>query len=462
MSKKSKGHGRASKGQLVEFCPDAAGIDVHSEENWVAVPPDRCEESVRTFGSYTEDLHAIAVWLKECGVTTVAMESTGVYWIPLFQILESHGLEVFLVNARHVKNVPGRPKTDCLDCQWLRRLHACGLLTASFRPDDMTCRLRSLMRHREGVVKCQSQHIQRMQKALGEMNVLLHKVVSDITGRTGMRILHAILEGRRDLLCMCRELRDKQIAASPEEMARALNGDFRPEQLFVLGQELQFYEFIQERLTSCDVQIEQQLAAMEVQAPAVDEPAEPLTGAEKRRGNAPRFDIQRYLYDLTGVDLTRTPGIGAAGALGLISETGTDMTRWRNAGAFSAWASLCPNHRTSAGKTKSSRPCRSSSRVKHLFRQCASSLRRSPTALGAFFRRIRAHSGTSAAITATAHKLARLYYYSLRHRRHYVEMGQNYYDKRYHERMLRRLKSTAQRYGFRLEPAEETPQQESA
>jgi len=350
-----------------EVRADAAGIDVHSEENWVAVPPDKPGPTVRKFGACTADLHQLADWLQACGVKTVAMESTGVYWIPLFGILEARGLQVFLVNARHAKNVPGRPKTDCLDCQWLQKLHACGLLNASFRPDDSTCRLRTLLRYRDVLIKSLSCHTQRMQKALSEMNVLLHKVVSDITGSTGMRILEAILAGRRDYQRMAGELVDPQIQASAEQIGRALEGDYRPEQLFVLGQELEARRFVQQQIGACDGKIEEQLAIMQAAVAVPPDPPQPLTGAEKRRGNAPDFDVQSYLYRLTGVDLTRIPGIGASAALALTSETGIDMAPWRTDQAFASWSCLCPDTRISAGRSKGGRPQRSANRVKHIF-----------------------------------------------------------------------------------------------
>lgn len=443
----------ASRPLFAETNADAAGIDVHSEEHWAALPPGRADDTVRRFGATTRELHKLADWLLSHGIKTVAMESTGVYWIPLFQMLEARGFDVFLVNARHVRNVPGRPKTDCLDCQWLQKLHSAGLLTASFRPDDASCRLRSVLRHRAVLGRELARHIQRMHKALAEMNVLLHKVISDVTGKTGMAIIVAILEGRRDFAAMARDLRDPQIKASPDEIEEALEGDYREEHLFVLRQELAMYRFIEVQMAECDREAEGMLQRMERDAPPAPPLSMPLTGAEKRRGRAPAFDVQSHLHLLTGTDLTRIPGLGAQTALELVAETGVDMGRWRSPEAFCAWTTLAPNPAISAGQAKGQRRPGRGAKVRRLFRQAAMTLRRSPTALGAFFRRICARCGGRAAVNATAHKLARIYYLMMHGRCEYKELGANYYDQKHHDRVMRQMKAKAARYGFTLVPA---------
>jgi len=431
--------------------PNAAGIDVGSGEMWVCVPAGRAPERVRRFGTVTSQLQAIADWLHACGVETVAMESTGVYWIALFQILESRGFAVYLVNARHVKNVPGRRKTDRLDCQWLQKLHACGLLRASFRPTDRVCALRSLLRQRDTLIRMASRHIQHMQKALREMNVLLDQVTTDITGTTGMRIIDAILGGCRDYAQMAR-LRDPRLHASEEQIAEALRGDYRPEHLFVLKQALAAYRFVWEQIQQLDAEVEQTLNALVQHAgkSAVALPEAGLTGCEKRRGNAPDYDVQTYLYRLTGVDLTRIPGLAAAAIQSLISETGVDMSRWPTEKHFASWLGLAPDPKISGGQIIGQTRRHVQSRAARVLRVGAMTLRRSPTWLGAFYRRIKARAGGAMAITATAHKLAVIYYTMLRTNQEYRALSAIDYEQRFQERMLRNLKRRAKQCGFEL------------
>jgi len=431
--------------------PDAAGIDVGADEMWVCVPPGSVTENVRRFGTVTSQLHSIAQWLKECGVKTVAMESTGVYWIPLFQILEAAGLDVYLVNAHHVKNVPGRRKTDRMDCQWLQKLHACGLLNASFRPPGDICRLRSYLRHRETLVIAGAQHIQRMQKALREMNVLLDQVVSDITGTTGLRIITAILDGNRDFAQMA-GWRDRRLKASVEQIMEALRGDYRAEHLFVLRQALEAYRFVEQQIQTCDREVEQLLISMEK---AADKPKRPLpegglTGCEKRRGNAPEYDVQSHLYQLTGVDLTQAPGLGAAAVQSLIAETGTDMNRWLSEKHFASWLGLAPDPKISGGHVIGHNHRHVQSRAAKLFRISAMTLHRSPSWLGAFYRRMKGRRGGRTAVNATAHKLAVLYYRMLQSGRAYQDMSAEEYERRFQERILQNFKRRARQYGYEL------------
>jgi transposase len=431
--------------------PDAAGIDVGSEEMWVCVPEGRAAEGVRKFGAVTSELEAIGQWLRECGVKTVAMESTGVYWIALYQILEAAGFEVYLANARHVKNVPGRRKTDRLDCQWLQKLHACGLLRASFRPPGEICRLRSLLRHRENLVRMASRHIQHMQKALREMNVLLEKVVSDITGATGQRIIEGILSGCRDFVRMA-ELRDGRLKASVGEIVEALQGDYRPEHLFVLRQALEAYRFVCGQIERLDEEVERCLQKLEKEAGRTEMalPEGGLTGAEKRRGNAPRYDVQSHLYKLTGVDLTRIPGLGAMAIERLIFETGTSMDPWPTEKHFASWLGLAPDPRISGGRVIGQNRGHVCNRAAQVLRMAARSLHHSPTWLGAFYRRMKARCGGLLAIDATAHKLALIYYRMMRSGKQYRDITAADYEGRFQERMVRHLQRRAKELGFEL------------
>ncbi len=446
-----KTNGRRAKTQLEVVSPDAAGIDVGASEMWVCVPEGRAESSVRQFGTDTVELEAIASWLKQCGVTTAAMESTSVYWIPLFQTLEDHGMEVYLVNARHVKNVPGRRKTDRLDCRWLQKLHACGLLSASFRPSAEMCRLRSYLRHRGNLVRAMAKQVQYMQKALREMNVLLDQAVSDVTGLTGMRIMDAIVGGETAPMKLAK-LADPRVKKSHAEIARALQGNYRPEHLFVLKQALESYRFYQSQIRNCDRQVEQYLVELEEAAGRenVPLPETGLTGREKRRGNAPDYEVQEHLYRLLGIDLTRIPSIGAATAQALISETGTDMERWPTEKHFASWLDLCPSPKISGGHVIGHTRRHAQNRAGQLFRQAASSLKNSASWLGAFYRRMKARLGACSAMKATAHKLALIYYRMMRTRTEYRETGAAHYEERFRKRQIRNVQRRARELGFKV------------
>jgi transposase len=358
--------------------PHAGGIDCGAQEHYVAVPPQSVEPGepvVRCFSAFTEGLDALVEWLKACGVTTVAIESTGVYWIALCQKLEAAGIEVFLVNARHVRHVPGR-KTDVKDCQWLQRLHSFGLLSASFRPEDAICRLRSLQRHRLNLISTAGAEIQHMQKALQQMNLHLHHVVSDITGVSGLRILDAILAGQRDAGQLAK-LRDHRVKSTVAQMQAALVGDYRPEHLFVLGQSLQAHRFYQSRTQECDVEIERllqqlaerfessntlgaQLPQPEVLNGAQSQNPQPAKRKVKRKpqANEPKIDLADYLRRICGVDLTQVIGLNVLSVLLIVSEIGVDMSKWRSAKAFSAWLGLCPRNKISGSKVLDTRTCK--------------------------------------------------------------------------------------------------------
>ena len=378
---------RANPEGLSQLNLNAAGIDVGATSHFVAVPADRAEQPVREFEAFTADLYRLADWLSECGVETVVMESTGVYWIPLFGVLEERGLEVMLVDPRRIKNVPGR-KTDVRDCQWLQQLHTYGLLSGAFRPDGDIRRLRSYLRQRAMLVEYASQHIQHMQKALTQMNVKLQHVISDITGKTGMDIMEAIAGGERDPRQLAR-LRDPRIKADEATIAKSLQGHWRETHLRA-DPGLELYRFYQDKIAECDREIAAQLERFEDRSDG--EPPAP-NGKKRNQKNAPRFDAQGQLYRMTGVDLTRIDGVDAYTALKVVSEIVADMTKWPSAKHFASWLGLSPNNRITGGRVMSSKTKPSADRAAAALRLAANALHRSDSALGAFLRRKKAHLG---------------------------------------------------------------------
>ncbi len=453
MEKSKRKKVRSPRRSLVPMNPDAAGIDVGATFHTVAVPPGRAGQTVRSFRSFTGDLYALADWLKSVGVKTVAMESTGVYWIPAFEILDERGFEVLLVNARHVKNVPGR-KTDVNDAQWLQQLHEHGLLRGSFRPRDEVVRLRALLRHRERVIEYAAAHIQHMQKALMQMNVQLQHVVTNITGVTGMKIIKDIIKGIRDpkLLAQHRDPRCKQ---SPETIQDALTGNYRPEHVFALRQALELYEFHHVKVTECDAEIETTLRALNQNREAPGEPIPAMRHDPSR--NEPDFDVRLALYTFLGADLTQIHGLGAYSVLRLIAECGDDMRKWPTAKHFTSWLTLAPGNKISGGRLLSSKTRRSSNRAAVLLRTAAVNVGRTQTALGAFYRRLAARVGKAKAVTAAARKLAVLFYNALRHGLSYVDPGASYYEQRYRQRVLHNLQRRARQLGYTLIAARATP-----
>lgn len=441
--------GRLQEGFVVMH-PRAAGIDVGNESHWVAVPPDSCpggEPTVRKFGSFTADLLAIADWLIACGVTTVALESTGVYWIPLFEVLEARGLKVCLVDTRRLSSVPGR-KSDVLDCQWIQQLHTFGLLSGAFRPPEQTVVLRSYLRQRAMLVEYASHHIQHMHKALQQMNLKLGNVLSDITGQTGLAILEAIVGGERDPRKLA-DLRDPRCKHDRDTIALSLQGHWREDHLFELGQGLELYRTYKQKLEQCDAQIERCLGQLPDGKDGRDRP--PLSPRKaKRNPNAPRFDARSQLYRACGVDLTAVDGIDANTALKVIAEIGTDITRWPTAKHFCSWLCLCPGTKKSGGKVISSKTRRGGNRVAAALRLAAQSLERSPSAMGAFYRRMKARLGAPQAITAAAHRLARTIYAMLRYGTAYVDAGQDAYEQQFRQRQMKHLEKQARRLGFVL------------
>lgn len=377
------------------------------------------------------------------------MESTGVYWIPLFQILETRGFEVKLVNAQHVKTLPGR-KTDVLDCQWLQQLHSYGLLAGSFRPMDQICVLRSYIRQRDTLIKSACIHIQRMQKALTLMNVQLHQVVSDLSGTTGMAIIRAMVAGEHNPQTLA-ALRHHRSQRSEAEIAQALQGDYRREHLFILQQELQLYEVYQVQIAACDQQIEQCLSGFDAK---VDLTEQPLPAAKYKRhkpqDNQPAFDLRTYLYRMSGIDFTQIDGMGVLTVQTILSEVGLDSSRFPSVKHFTSWLGLCPGSRITGGKVKSSATRRVINRAANAFRMAAQAAGKSHSALGAFYRRLRARLGAPKAITATAHKIARIFYHLWTTGQEYVDPGADYYEQRYRERTLKNLQKRAQALGMEL------------
>ncbi len=420
----------------------AAGIDVGSRSHFVAVPEGTDEQPVREFSTFTDDLERLAEWLITCGITTVAMESTGIYWIPVFELLERHGLEVKLVNARHVKNVPGR-KSDVLDCQWLQQLHTYGLLRGAFRPADQVCTLRAYVRQRATLVRSASAHIQRMQKALAQMNLQLHNVVTDITGVTGMGIIQAILAGERNPQRLA-ALRDKRCKNSQATIARSLHGNYRPEHLFSLQQAVDFYEFHQQKIVDCDRRILEQLSQFD----AFD---------HQDSDGTPPGTMEEALQRMSGVDLSSINGISTNTALKIVAEIGVDMSRWQTVKQFTSWLGLCPGSKISGGKVLSSATKPVANRAAAALRMAAMTLFNSKSALGAYLRRQRSRLGAPKAITATAHKLARLIYSMLKHGTAFVDAGQGQYEERYRSRVIQNLKRKAQELGYKLVSTQEEP-----
>ena len=444
----SRGKSGAKPEGLSQLNLNAAGIDVGATSHFVAVPADRAEQPVREFEAFTADLYRLADWLAQCGVETVVMESTGVYWIPLFGVLEERGFLVVLVDPRRIKNVPGR-KTDVLDCQWLQQLHTYGLLSGAFRPEGEIRRLRSYLRQRAMLVEYASHHVQHMQKALTQMNVKLQHVISDITGKTGMEIIEAIVGGQRDPVKLA-QLRDPRIKADEATIAKSLRGHWREEHIFELTQALELYRFYHAKIAECDREIETHLERFEDRS--TGGPPAAKSGRKRIKGNAPRFDVWTHLNRMMGVDLTRIDGVDAYTALKVISEIGTDMTKWPSAKHFASWLGLSPNNRITGGRVISSKTKPSANRAAAALRLAANALHRSDSALGAFLRRKKVQLGAPKAITATAHKLARLIYTMLRNGQEYVDAGAKYYERQYQQRALRAAKRRAAQLGYQLVP----------
>lgn len=450
MSKKDKRTAKATLADmnaLEQINLNAAGLDVGDDDIWGCVPVGRDEMSVRSFSTFTADLHQLADWLAACQVDTIAMEATGVYWIALFEVLESRGFQVYVVNPRYLKNVAAQ-KTDVLDCQWIQQLHTYGLLRASFQPAEQIAVLRSLVRHRDMLVRYRSAHIQHMQKALQLMNIKLTNVLSDITGVTGMAIIRSIVAGERNPEVLA-HYREPGCKKSEEEIAKSLQGNYRREHLFALQQALELYDAYGAQMSACDAELE----AMYAEFDPVDsdiEPPKPTTG--KRRKNQVHFDLATALYRITGVDLTQVHGIDALTAQTILTEIGWDMSKWPTVKHFTAWLRISPRNKISGGKVLRRSSNKTRNPANQALRIAAQTLSRSNSALGAFYRRIRTRHGAQQAVAATAHKLARIIYFMLKNRTPYLDPGPDYYEQRYRARTIQNMQRKAAKLGLQLVP----------
>lgn len=446
---------RTSLETLTCIYPNAAGLDIGAREIWVSVPADRDPEPVRMFGTFTPDLKRLVAWLVACRVTTVAMESTGVYWIPIFELLEAAGLNAQLVEPRQLKRVPGR-KSDYLDCQWIQKLHSLGLLTGSFRPDAEMRALRAYLRHRAQLLQHRAPHILHMQRALQQMNLQLHHVLSDVTGVTGLKIIRAIVAGERDAVRLA-QMRNPACKSSTETIVQALTGAWQAEHLFAVQQSLEFYDFYTLKVAECDAVIEKQYAAMKPRWDGKVPVDLPPLKPDSHSKNQPALCTRTELMRVTGVDLVAVHGVSASLAQTIVSEIGTDMSKWPTEKHFGSWLGLAPHNDISGGKILRSRTLPTDNRAGQAFRQAAASVSRSQCAFGAYYRRKKAHLGPMPALVATAHKIARTVYYMLKHRVQYCDIGAVAYEQKQHERELAYLKKKAAKLGFILMEHDPTP-----
>lgn len=437
----------ASNNDMPLVNKNAAGIDIGSKEHYVAVPADRSDKPVRSFKTFTSDLYALADWLKECKIDTVAMESTGVYWIPIFQILEEKGFKVFLVNARHVKNVPGR-KSDVSDCQWLQRLHSFGLLSASFQPDAMTRELRTYLRQRDGLVRYTTAHIQHMQKSLTQMNIQLHNVISDITGKSGMAIIRAIIRGERnpdELVKLC----DHGLKNPISVIRKSLEGNYLDEHIFTLTQAVELYDFYQKQILECENKITGLLAKFpdnEIK----DKNNNPPSQKKKNKKDKINPEIREHLKRATGIDLTEINGFNTLTVATIVSEVGLNMNKWKTEKHFTSWLGLSPNNSISGGKVLKSGTKKIKSRASRAFRQAAQTLERSQSYLGAYYRKMKYRVGPGKANVATARKLAVLFYNLVMNGTEFKDFGVEYFESKFKERNIANLKRKAMDLGLTL------------
>ncbi|CAN5891593.1 IS110 family transposase [soil metagenome] len=446
--KKKESKQRKEEFQVVN--PRAAGIDIASMEHFVAVPERLEAQPVRHLGAFTRDLEALADWLVSVGITTVAMESTGNYWLSLYEVLEARGLEVCLVNARHMKNVSGR-KSDVQDCQWLQQLHTFGLLKACFIPGETVRRLRCYVRQRNAVEQQKGRDLQHLQRSLTDMNLKLHHLVSDLEGVAAMRIVEEIAAGVTDARQLARH-RNKAMKATEEELVRSLEGNYTAEHLFTLNQALSSYRFHVGQMRECDEQIERLLSAMSGTEQQQGEEFCSRGKARKARKNQYRFDLRSYLLELLGVDLTQVEGLEENTVLEVIAETGTDLGKWATAKHLASWLGLCPNPAKSGGKVlgHKQRGGRSSSRAAKAFRLAARSLHASGHYLGGLYRRVSHKKGPKAAIKAVARKLAVIFYTMVRNKADYVPLEAKEYEERTKARIIKNLRRKAQALGLEL------------
>ena len=447
MAKETRRRHRKLDRSLPEMRPNAAGIDIGATEIFVAVPADRDTDSVRSFPTFTQDLHELADWLTRCRVDTVAMESTGVYWIPLFQILEARGIEVHLVNAQHVHHVPGR-KSDVLDCQWLQYLHSVGLLRASFRPEQAVCEIRSLMRHRQNLVEMSCVHVQHMHKSLDQMNLQIHHVISDITGVTGLAIVDAIVAGQTNPKELA-QLRDHRIKASVETVTKSLVGDYRREHIFTLKQSLTAYRYYQQLIADCDLEIQQRIQAFD--SKPNDSTGAGAVNSSDSATTSSNFDLHTHLERIFGVDLTRIPGFECLRVQTLLSELGADLlSKFGTVDCFCSWLNLCPKDGFSAGRRIRTPKIKTKNRATQQFRMAAQSLHHNQSYLGDYYRSQRARHGAIKAIKNSGHKLARIFFHVVTTRQPYDETVFAKLEAANEKRRLRKLQSQAKQMGYSL------------
>ena len=428
--------------------PNAAGIDIASREHFVAVNPDADENSIRAFGCFTEDLDAIAHWLIQCKVDTVAMEATGIYWVSLYLILEEAGLNVVLVNAKHVKNISGK-KSDVKDAEWIRQLHSCGLLSGGFQPDHFVRTLRTFMRHRKNLTEMAATHIRMMQKAMEQMNIKLQNVIADITGKSGQAIIEAILQGERQAEVLV-ELLDGRVKASREAVIKSLKGVWKEENLFELKQSFELYHAYRQKIQQCDDEIKAHLTSR-IYTP---QPKEVKKMKVRSNKNNLSFDATEILTQITGVDLTQIFGITDTNAIEIISEIGLDMSKWPTEKNFTSWLNLAPNNKVSGGKILSSRIQKKKNRAGQVFKMAAYAVQRSKNWLAIFYHRIKAKCGAARAVTATARKIAVIFYKLLKEKTEFKPLSIEQYTQTFKEKQVRKLKKQAHRLGLILVPNE--------
>ena len=456
MSKRSKRHEKSrfrkipDLESLKQLNLNAGGIDIGSAEIWVCVPKDCDEESVKMFSTFTIDLHEIATWLLRCDVDTVAMESTGLYWMPLYDILEQNGIDVYLVNAKEAKNVSGR-KTDILDCQWLQQLQTYGLLRKSFIPDKEIRKLRDLGRHRDNLIRHRATQIQYMQKALHLMNLQLDNVITDITGKTGISIIRDIVAGRTNPKDLA-EHRDPNCKNSKDVIEKSLQGNYSQEHIFLLKQALELYDIFSSKIVDCEKEIEKQYQRFSPKVEPYDKPLPRSSKKPTRTKNKMSFDLRTALYRTCGVDLTQVDGLSAITVHTVISNAGVDMSRWPTYKHFTSWLRLSPNNQTSGGKVLSTKTGKTKNRANMALRQAAQSLHHSNSYLGAYYRRMRTKLGAPKAITAAAHKLARIIYTLLIEQKEYLDLGADYFLQNNREREIKKLFKKANSLGFYITP----------
>lgn len=438
-----------SPAALAVLHPNAAGIDIGAREIWVAVPVDRDPEPVRYFGTFTQDLEQLVAWLRQCRIDTVAMESTGVYWIPVFELIEQAGIVAALIEPRQLKRVPGR-KSDILDCQWIQQMHSFGLLTASFRPDAELRTLRAYLRHRAQLIEHRAPHILHIQRALQYMNVQVHHVLSDIMGVTGQKILRAIAAGERDpqRLAAFREPGCKKDATT---IAAALTGHWQAEYVFIIQQSLALYDAYTAQVAECDQALERQYAACKPRWDGPDTlPDVPPVKPNSKSKNQPAFNVRAHLLRLTGVDLVAISGISQSLAQVILAEVGTEMDKFPTVKHFCSWLGLAPHNDISGGKVLRSHILKTDNRAGQALRQAAQANTKSQSVFGAYYRRKRAYLGPEQATVATAHKIARVVYHMLKHREAYEPLSAKDYDQQWQDRELSALKKKAAKLGFSL------------